>query len=101
MPEMQYLDAVIRRKRGELKIAAKDEVEKSGQQGPQEKSEPEDLPFGRYGLYDENSSCDVRRNKRRNESMKEEQVGKRKVRKAHCRCQSNYPSSEQASLANR
>lgn len=99
MPEMQYLDAVIRRKRGELKIAVKDEVEKSGQQGPQEKSEPEDLPFGRYGLYDENSSCDVRRNKRRNESMKEEQVGKRKVSALRLRrCQSNYPV-ERTSIA--
>jgi hypothetical protein len=66
-------------------LQQKTKVEKSGQQGPQEKSEPEDLPFGRYGLYDENSSCNARRNKRRrNESMKEEQVGKRKVRKAHC-----------------
>lgn len=46
MPETQYLDAVIWRKRGELKIAA-NEVEKSGQQRPQEKSEPEDMPFGK------------------------------------------------------
>jgi hypothetical protein len=49
VPETQYLDAVILRKRGELKIAAKMKVEKSGRQGLQEKSEPEDMPFGRDG----------------------------------------------------
>jgi hypothetical protein len=38
---------------------------KSGQQGPQEKSEPEDLPFGRCG------SAMQRSNKGRNESVKE------------------------------
>jgi hypothetical protein len=89
------LDAAIRWETWWVENRSKDEVEKSGQQGPQEKNEPEDMPFGK-GLYEENSNA-MQGGMR---GWKKKQESKRKLRKAHCSFTvANQTSVEGTSLA--
>jgi len=89
VPETQYLDAVIRRKRGELKIAAKMKSKRVDSKDLRKRVNLKTCLSERDRLYDENSSAMQGMNKRmKRRSKKAKRKGKITALLLH-RCQSN------------